>query len=302
MQAQPLIETRRAAAPGNEAMLDAVRARHSVRTFTGEPLRPEHLDVLRDALADPARLTGPLGRRFRIALLTDVDGDRQIGTYGYTRGFRALLVAIARPEPLALFELAYVLHGLVLQLTHLGVASVWMGGAFNPADVREATGVAEDEVIAAIIPLGYASGRKRLIDYAAPVVLKATRRKPMAHSCFIAAFGAPLPESAGPLYGALEVARRAPSAKNRQPWRAVVSADGARIHLYAAFSLRGEVGTGRKQYACPPEYLDLGCFYRSLEIALAAAGLRGRLTVEDPGLEARPGEDIEYLVTWTRAA
>jgi nitroreductase len=281
-----------------EALFLAVQARKSVRTFNGSPPIGEHVASIHSYLDDPKSMTGPLGHQFRIQLLTDVEGDEQIGTYGYTKGFRALLVAISRPERIALFEMAYVLHGLVLHLTSAGVQTVWMGGAFSREDVIKSTGIAYDEIIAAIVPLGYAHDRKRLIDYAAPLVLKATKRKPLDDGCFLGDFETSLGANAGPLYTALDVARRAPSAKNRQPWRVVVSHDQRRIHLYAAFSLRKEVGTGRKQYACPPEYLDLGIYFRSLEIGLLHSGQRGMLMVEDPGIAVPSTKDIEYIATW----
>jgi nitroreductase len=271
-----------------------------VRTYDGSPLRAEHRAFIREYLASPPRLTGPLARRFRIELLVDMPTDQQIGTYGYVKGYSAVLVAIAPREPLALFELAYVLHGLVLQLTHLGVGTVWMGAAFNPADVRAHLQLEPDELIAAIVPLGYAGDHKRLIDYAAPLVLRTSKRKPMDTRYFYGDFTAPLGDHAPSVRSALDVARQAPSAKNRQSWRAVVSADERRIHIYAAFGLRHQVGTGRKQYACPPEYLDVGTWYRSLEVALEAEGIHGSLEVEDPGLSLPPGADMEYLATWVR--
>lgn len=282
----------------NDALLHGIEVRRSVRTYDSAPLGAEHLAVIRAYLQDPVCMAGPLGTRFRIELLTDVDEDKEIGTYGYTKGFRTVLVAIARPEPLALFELAYVLHGLVLHLAHLGVGTVWMGAAFNPADILESTHVRDDEIIAAIVPLGYAGSKKRLIDYAAPLVLKASKRKSMDEVFFFGDFETPLGADGGPFHRALDIARRAPSAKNKQSWRAVVSPDHTRIHLYAAFSLRKEVGTGRKQYACPPEYLDVGTFYRSLEVALAGDGLAGSLVVDEPEVRIPAGADVEYLATW----
>jgi hypothetical protein len=284
-----------------EALFLAVQARRSVRTFNGSPLRPEDLALIRNYLREPKNVTGPLGHRFRIELLNEIDGDEQIGTYGYVKGFRALLVAISKPERIALFEMAYVLHGLVLHLTHAGVQTIWIGAAFNHEDVVKSTGVADNEIVAAVIPLGYASDRKRLIDYAAPLIIKPTKRRPMDDVYFFGDFETPLGANAGPLHTALDVARLAPSAKNRQPWRAVVNHDQRRIHLYAAFSLRKEVGIGRKQYACPPEYLDLGTHFRSLEIGLAHSNQRGMLVVEDPGIAVPTTKDMEYIATWIRA-
>ncbi len=107
-------------------------------------------------------------------------------------------------------------------------------------------------------------------------------------------------EHGGPFRAALELARRAPSAKNKQSWRVVVDRERSRLDIYAAFRLRDEVGVGRKMYACPPEYLDLGAFIRSLEIGLEADGLCGRLVIDEPGLAFPPGADLEYIATYVR--
>jgi len=300
MTTSSAVLTPRPAQIDNDVLLHGIKARRSTRTFDGAPLQAEHLEVIRGYLDDPECMRGPLGGEFRIELLTGVDEHKEIGTYGYTKGFQTVLVAIARPEPLVLFEMAHVLHGLVLYLAHLGVGTVWMGAAFNPADILQATRVMSDEIIAAIIPLGYAGDKKRLIDYAAPLVLKAAKRKPMDEVFYFGDFGTPLGDHGGPFHAALDLARRAPSAKNKQSWRAVVSRDHTRIHLYAAFGLRHQVGTGRKKYACPPEYLDVGTFHRSLEVALMADGLEGTLVVEEPDVRIPDGADIEYLATWVR--
>ncbi len=113
-------------------LYDAVRIRRSIRTFDPTPLRQEHLEIIRTFLDDPARTTGPFGHRVRIDLLNDVgSGDHAIGTYGYIVGYSSVIAGVARNEPLSLFELAYVFHTLVLQLTNLGLGTVWIGGGLQ---------------------------------------------------------------------------------------------------------------------------------------------------------------------------
>ncbi|EDM75245.1 hypothetical protein PPSIR1_18035 [Plesiocystis pacifica SIR-1] len=127
-----------------------------------------------------------------------------------------------------------------------------------------------------------------MIDRVAKLVLRTTKRKAMGWSFHDGRFGQPLDEARGPFGEALELARWAPSAKNEQPWRAVVRPDGRGVDLYVELGLRHQVGVGRKMYACNPEYLDLGTFIRGLDVGLAARGVRGRWRAEDPGL-AWPG-------------
>ncbi len=282
-------------------VVEAIRRRKSTRNYLPTPVRTADLDAVRSWLDDPDRMRGPLGGSFRVELLADLGlGDRKIGTYGYTRGYQGILVGIAPPDARSLFELAYVTHGVVLLMTHLGLGTVWMGGSFSRADVLKSVGVDAPEIIAAIVPFGRSAGKKLLKEHLMKAIIAPANRKPMDEVFCFGDLETPLGEEGGPYRAALDLARRAPSAKNKQPWRVVVSRDQRRLHLFASFSLRGEVGTGWRQYACPPEYLDLGTFYRSLESALSVDGLSGSLSVEEPDISIPVGAEIEYLATWVR--
>lgn len=293
--------TARAPAFATKAQLvDAVLVRRSVRTFEPTPLRAEHAALVEAYLADPERTTGPFGHRGRIELLHGVgSGDREIGTYGYVAGYQSVLVGISPDEPLALTDLAYAMHGLVLQLTHAGVGSVWLGAAFNRAEVLASTRPADGELIAAMIPIGYTKD-KRMLERFMRVAIRSDHRKPMDTTFRFGDLSTPLGDEGGLLRRPLEIARRAPSAKNKQSWRVVVSRDESRLDVYAAFGLRHQVGVGRKKYACPPEYLDLGTFLLSLELGLASEGIDAELVRDDPGLAIPPGADLEYIATLRR--
>ncbi len=283
----------------DEQLFHALQVRKSTRTYNGVGLTSEHLQLIKDYLQDEKQMTGVFGHTFRIEFMNDINIDEQISTYGYIKEFKAILMAISKPEPSALFEMAYVLHGLVLQLTEAGVQTVWLGGAFDHKDAIGVSGIQDDEIIAAVIPIGYESSKKRLLfDYIAPVILGAKHRKDMHTVYFDGDFNTPLDENTTKYYEALDLARRAPSAKNKQPWRVIIDEENECLHLYALFSLRDEVGTGRKQYACEPEYLDLGTYFKSLELGLRHQGLEGRLIIKDPLIEIPDDLDIVYIATW----
>ena len=285
----------------DEELFHALQVRKSTRTYNGIALKPEHTELIKEYLQSDKHMIGPFGDTFRIEFLDNVDIDEQIATYGYIKEFKAILMAISKSEPSALFEMAYVLHGLVLQLTEAGVQTVWLGGAFNHKDAIGVSSLEEDEIVAAVIPLGYESSKKRLLfDYIAPVILGAKHRKDMSDVYFKGTFNTPLTEVDTKFYKALDVARRAPSAKNKQSWRVVVDNDDKSMHLYALFGLRDEVGNGRKQYACPPEYLDLGAYFKSLEIGLEHMGFDGKLIINRPKIEIPSDLDIEYIATWVQ--
>lgn len=284
-------------------LVDAVRMRRSTRTFEPVPLQPEHAAFIQAYLSDPGRMVGPFGGRARIELveLGHGDGlrDREIGTYGYVKGYPSVLVAIARNQPRALVELAEVTHGLVLQLTRIGVASVWLGAAFNRADVQELLTLEPGELIGAMIPIGYATD-KRLKERILRFAIRSDNRKPMDVTYCFGDFNTPLGTHGGLFRTPLELARRAPSAKNKQSWRVVVARDLSRLDIYAAFSLRHQVGVGRKMYACPPEYLDLGTYLKTLEVGLASEGLAGEFVIDDPGLTSKPDADLAYIASYRR--
>ena len=281
----------------DEELFHALQIRKSTRTYNGVELKAEHIDLIKQYLQDKERMTGFLENSFRIKFFNGGNIDKDIATYGYIKEFKAILMAVSKPEPLALFEMAYVLHGLVLQLTQADVQTVWIGGAFNHQDAMEASDLLNGEIVAAVVPLGYESNKKRLLfDYVVPLVLGAKNRKENVY--FDTDFYTSLDVTKTKFSKALDFARRAPSAKNKQPWRVVIDERNNKIHMYAKFSLRDEVGTGRKQYSCPPEYLDLGTYYKSLELGLKHIGLQGKIVINKPDIEIPKDADIEYIATW----
>jgi putative nitroreductase len=200
----------------NEELFHALTIRKSTRTYSGVELKPEHIKLIKNYLQSDEKMIGPFGDTFRIEFMNGVDTDEQIATYGYIKEFKAILMAISKPEPSALFEMAYVLHGLVLQLTQADVQTVWLGGAFNHKDAIDASTMQKDEIIAAVIPLGYESSKKRLLfDYIAPIILGAKHRKNMNDVYFKNDFNTPLNEADTKFYEVLDLARRAPLVKNK---------------------------------------------------------------------------------------
>ena len=83
------------------------------------------------------------------------------------------------------------------------------------------------------------------------------------------------------------MARWAPSAANRQPWRAV--ADGKTVHFYEARSMKDSpLGDVQK--------VDLGIALAHFDLTMREAGRSGRFVKAEPALE-RP-ENTEYIVSF----
>lgn len=284
---------------GSDEMLQTINVRRSNRTFEDVPLKKEHIDLINEYLSTKELLTGPFGKSFRIEFIDrgPMKKNAHIGTYGYVKDPRGYLVGMSENDMYTLFELAYVFHGLVLFLTNIGIGTCWLGGIFNQKDVRSSTYIAPDEIVPAISPIGYTKDSLHLFGRLAQGVLKSRTRRPVEEIAFLGNFDVSFTDQQSLLYNAIHFGTLAPNAQNKQSWRIVVSKNQSCVHFYVKFHLKKQVHDGFRGYACPPEYLDIGIFYRQFEIAMNNHEIKGTLEVNDPGLNL-PEEDMEYIITW----
>ena len=119
-------------------------------------------------------------------------------------------------------------------------------------------------------------------------VLKADDRIPFEQLFFEGSYQNRLrKENAGAFSQALEMARWAPSAGNKQPWRAIVSGDT--VHFLEEKSMKeSPLGDIQK--------VDLGIALCHFEIAAEESRLKGRFIQTDPGIPVE--EDTEYIATF----
>lgn len=87
----------------------------------------------------------------------------------------------------------------------------------------------------------------------------------------------------------LEMVRLAPSATNKQPWRAVAWKD--RVHFYEK-KTKGYA----KESTGDIQKVDLGIALCHFEIAAEESRLKGRFIQTDPGIPV--AEDTEYIATF----
>ena len=118
--------------------------------------------------------------------------------------------------------------------------------------------------------------------------VKADSRLPFDEVFFEGTFEKPLtPDAAGKLRDALEAVRLAPSAVNKQPWRAAVC--GNRIHFYEKKNkARGEAWDVQK--------VDLGIALCHFALTAEKCGLTVSFKKEDPNLES--AADMTYIASY----
>lgn len=211
------------------SIIESIKKRNSVRSYTGEELNPELVAQIRSYIK---RLTPPFGAKARIELINAKLGDEpvRLGTYGVVSGAsHFLLLIIDKSNPLAEISGGYILEQVILYCTSLGLGTCWLGGTFNAKDFSKQINLQEDEKLAIISPVGYKREKKRLIDAIMSTGAGSSKRKPFDTLFFQDDFNTPL--SPNDAYAIpLEMVRLAPSATNKQPWR--VLKEGTYFHFY----------------------------------------------------------------------
>jgi nitroreductase len=297
---------------------ELVRARISIRHYTGEPLA----GPAREAMERACRLLrrGPFDAECRFALL-DVGGgglvsgvkpggagegapeepvpDRpqRLGTYGMIRGARTFLAGAVLAAERAFEDFGYLLELLVLQATDLGLGTCWLGGTFDRSSFARALGLREGELLPAVTPVGLATERRDLLERVIRFCAGSARRRAWEELFFDVRWGEPLGEAgAGAYAAALEAVRLAPSASNRQPWRILRAAEGGSYHLFLV-----RTPGYRRVAGMDLQRLDMGIAMAHFDLAAAETGLGGgwtRLSAAPVPAGSPGGAGPEYIATW----
>lgn len=245
----------------------AVKLRHSDRTFNGLPVAPDTLGSLRQAAADALKLWRTNG--MRIEFVTDSDCPPPAATYGFIRGAATYMVLVSSSaDRYDLMLGSAALETVVLYATRLGLASCWIGGTLRRSDFAAFVKLQDGEQIQAVVPVGTAD-RPRLRDKVLMAVARSRSRKSASQLFFDTQVGMPLSEKSE-FYLPLEYVRLAPSSSNSQPWRVIVYEADRRLDLCSSTD---------NNYSD----LDMG-----IALAHLAAGVAPRTLTVEPPAESYP--------------
>ena len=254
----------------NADWLAAVATRRSRRAFDGIAVRGEAFEAMRSACE---RFRPYPDARVALVRAPAVDIFRGvIGSYGKVKGAPHVLVFVGDERAHFVDQhLGYAGEGIVLEAAALGLDTCWVAGFFDPKAATELVKLAPGERIYAVSPLGHSPETMGLAERGMRGIAGAHKRKAFV----IVAPGAS--EAAGwPRWavGAVETARLAPSAVNRQPWRFRME-DGA---LVIAKDGASEMPKVTKR-------LDCGIAMLHAEIGALASGVAGEWTDLAEGLD-----------------
>jgi nitroreductase len=255
----------------SEKWYHVIEKRRSRRRFSPEPLEANLLSRLSSVCTDfkPFHYA-------RNVLVTDAPDKvfkGAVGPYGKIKGATSFIAFIGNMDSPNVYEqVGYTGEGIILEAEALNLASCWVAGFFRPKVVASLTNIGKNERVLAITPIGYAAKRHSLEERAMTGFGLTHRRRPLS------GLVTGLEESKWPQWIklALEAARLAPSAVNRQPWRFQVESNSITVSI----NTRGlEYGLSRR--------LCCGIAMLNIEVAALSLGISGKWEFLEPPQVAR---------------
>ena len=264
-------------------IVETIRKRHSVRTYSGKALSEEHNAQIKQYIH---QLQAPFGAKARIEPINVNFSEKpvKLGTYGWIKGARDYLALVYEEAPFAETAAACMFEQAVLFCTALGLGTCWIGGTFSRSDFKKQISLKPNEKLKIVSPVGYASDSKRFLEkYIARADSNHASRKPFGELFFDENFDNPLTETAaGQFLTPLEMVRLAPSASNKQEWR-VLLAEKA-LHFY------------KKPYLSY-DSIDIGIALCHFELTCKELGIGGSFKI----LNDLPNNGkINYVISWIK--
>jgi len=253
--------------PNAAAWREAIPLRHSRRSYDQTPAPAAALAAL-EALALEARV--PHARAVVLPEAPQSLFAGILGSYGGISGSHSALAFVGDGSHEADAWVGYIGEALVLEATHLGLGTCWVGGLFNGHVASRLAGTSAGERVYGVSPLGTPIDHVTLKER---LLMGGARAKRRLSSEVFAPAHQGWPEWAR---SALPPVRIAPSAMNRQPWRFALDGDGSTLDL----GYDGDVGMR------VTKRLDCGIAMLHAELGMAEAGVTGRWEVL--GTDAAP--------------
>ena len=199
---------------------NAIWARRSRRRFSNLPVAPDSLASLSTVCAEFKPF--PYARAVLVTESPNQLYKGIIGPYGKIRGASAFIAFIGNLEsPNVQEQVGYTGEGIILEAEALHLATCWVGGFFRREVVTSFIDIDRNEKVLGVTPIGYAVERQSLEERLMTGFGLTHRRKSLS-TMVTGLEQIDWPEW---IKSALEAARIAPSAVNRQPWSFHVEPD-----------------------------------------------------------------------------
>ena len=267
-------------------MIEAIKERRSVRTYSDRPLD----ETAKAQLMDFAKtIENPFGIPVEFCML---DGKSNNLKCPVITGTDLYVGGKVRKGPDANLAFGYSFEAFILYAQSLGLGTVWLGGTMNRRAFEEAMNLDQDEMMPCATPIGYPAEAMSMREKMMRAGIKADQRKPFGELFFDGDFDTPLSEEkAGQLLQPLKMVRLAPSAVNRQPWRVLLQ-DG-QVHFF----LKRDVSAGSGSVDKPDmQMVDMGIALCHFQLAAQECGLSAEFCRGD---FRNLSEQLEYVGSFT---
>lgn len=263
-------------------IVSTIQGRRSVRTFKDQPLTPEDRAYVQHVIGD---IQAPFGVPVEFRLL-------DVATHGLkspvvVNAHEYVAAKVKRVQGAEL-SLGFAFETFCLRAAERGIGTVMLAASLARKAFEEAMEVGAGEVMPVASPVGYPAAKMSLREGMMRKALKSDERMPFSQIFFKDSFGTPLsPSDASDLEEPLQMLRLAPSATNKQPWRAVV--DGDTVYFYEERSIK-ESALGDIQK------VDMGIALSHFWLTAQEQGLEGRFLTCSPNI-AVP-QNTEYITSF----
>jgi nitroreductase len=200
-----------------ERWYPGIAARRSWRHFDGRPLLADQLAALEGVCREFR--PSPAARAVLVTESPEPVFKGILGAYGKVKGAPAFVAFIGQMQHPNVQEMVgYTGQAVVLEATALGVGTCWVGGFFRPEAAGVLARTGPGERVLAVTPVGFPAVKAGFEEKLMAGFGRHSRRQPVEK--LVTA----LPPGRWQAWqlAAVEAARLAPSAVNRQPWRFAV--------------------------------------------------------------------------------
>ena len=279
-----------------------INQRFSCRKYLPHPIEADQQRRLKAEIAQIS--IGPFGNQARFELVATTEKDMRalhsLGTYGFIRKPAGFIIGATKRGEKYLEDFGYLLEILVLRATDLGLGTCWLGGTFTQGSFSRKIAISEEEIVPAVVSVGVIPDETSSRNSGLRRHLCAHARRPWSELFFSGDFDHPLAaEEAGRFATPLEMARLAPSASNKQPWRILLKDEGWHFYLSRTPGYREGLAS-RLRRVVDLQRLDMGIAMCHFELTAHELDLPGAWKLGDPGLE-RLNKLTEYVATWVQA-
>jgi hypothetical protein len=278
---------------------EIVKRRFSCRSYLKQPLEISQIEFINTLLSECR--SGPLGSSLRFKLIAasseNQDALRGMGTYGAIKNPAGFLAGVVDSSPKNLEDYGFVLEKVILRITDMGLGTCWLGGLFTRSSFAKALGMAEGEIIPAVVSLGKIGDPERAKKSLIRRLAGSAKRKPWREIFFSDSLKVPMiAEAAGKFAPLLEIVQWAPSASNKQPWRIVKTDE--HWHFFLNRTKGYSSGLAAKLVKMADiQRLDIGIAMCHWELGVNEMGLQGNWVIAAPRIENNDSM-TEYIVSW----